>query len=130
MRAFTYLAAAIAIVAPMSVQAQERSFAIGGIAFSESEIPDARAQPDLDGHASILVSFDESGSAKLIRLTRAFVGRKIVVTLNGNVLIEATVQEPIENGQFLLSGGFSLAEAERIARLISGKEPLSESLDE
>ncbi len=132
MRALIPLVATIALVSPASTQAQApaRSFTIGGEAFSESEILDARAQPDLDGHAAILVSFDEKGSRKLARITRAFVGRKLAILLNGSLLVEAVVQEPLESGQFQLSGAFSLDEAERIAWLVSGKEPLPESLEE
>jgi preprotein translocase subunit SecD len=107
-----------------------RSFAIGGLSISEAEILDARAQPDISGMASVMISLDDSASQKLAKLTADNIGKVLAITMDGKVLVEPLVQAAITDGQIMISGTFTVKDAEMLAKQISGKEPLPDSLDE
>jgi preprotein translocase subunit SecD len=105
-----------------------RVFTIAGEAFSETEILDARAQPDLSGQAAIMITFDDSGSVKLARLSSANKSKPLPFVLDGKVLMAPIVTDPIIDGIAQITGSFTLTEAEMIAKRISGKPPLPDSL--
>ncbi len=107
-----------------------RSFAIGGLSISEAEILDARAQPDVSGMASVMISLDAPAAAKLAKLTADNIGKALAVTLDGKILVEPFVRAAITDGQIMISGTFTVKDAEMLAKQISGKEPLPDSLDE
>jgi preprotein translocase subunit SecD len=107
-----------------------RTFTIGGEAFSEAEILDARAQPDMAGMASVLVSFDTVAAERIARMTKDKIGKPLRVELDGHVLVEPVVRAPITDGQVMISGTFSVVAAEQLAKQISGKDPLPDSLEE
>jgi preprotein translocase subunit SecD len=123
--------AAVAMV-PMSVTAKGsgRDFSIGGLAFAEKDIVDARAQPQVDGSMVILLSFDDPAARKLADLTAARISKPVPVQLNGKTIMEPVVREAVTTGQMEISGRWTLSEAERLAKLISGKDPLPESMEE
>lgn len=106
-----------------------RSFSIGGVTFEESDIIDARAQPDLGGTASILITFETVAAKRIAQVSRERLGQPLPIILDGKTLAAPRVVEPIEGGTAQISGSFPLAEADRIARLISGKDPLPDSLE-
>jgi preprotein translocase subunit SecD len=114
----------------LATPACARSFSIGGIAFSEAEILDARAQPDLTGMAGVLISFDAAGAQKIAQLTNSGVGKPLPIILDGIILAEPVLRDPITDGQVMISGSFGVKDAERLAKQISGKEPLPDALDE
>ena len=105
-----------------------RSFMIAGEPFSEAEILDARAQPDLSGKAAIMVTFDDNGRIKLARLTGANKSQPVPFVLDGKILMAPVIVDPIIDGVVQISGMFSITEAEGIAKKISGKPPLPDSL--
>jgi len=123
------LFATLILVAPVNA-AQTRIFLIGGEPFAESDIIDARAQPDLDGAATILISFEADASKRIARITAAKVGKPMTIELDGKVLLEAVVREPIEGGSIQISGGMAVEDAKAMAKAISGKEPLPDSLED
>jgi preprotein translocase subunit SecD len=120
--------AACAFVA--ATPAFARTFTIGGEAFSETEILDARAQPDMSGMASVLVSFDTIAAKRIAKMTQDRVGKPLRVELDGRLLVEPVVRAPITDGQVMISGTFSVVAAVQLAKQISGKDPLPDSLDE
>lgn len=105
-----------------------RVFTIAGESFSESEILDARAQPDLTGKAAIMITFDDNGRIKLARISGAFKSKPLPFVLDGRVLMAPILTDPIIDGVAQITGMFTIAEAEALAKLISGKPPLPESL--
>ena len=107
-----------------------RVFTIGGEAFSEGEIIDARAQPDVTGKAAIMITFDDKGRAKLTKLSSDNKARPLPFVLDGKTLMAPVVTDPIIDGVAQITGTFSITEAEMIAKKISGKPPLPDSLDE
>ncbi len=110
--------------------AGDRIFLIAGEKFAESDIVDARAQPDLEGKAAIMISFSPEGAKRLVLLSRANVGKSIRIELDGKTLAEPFVQGEIADGVAQISGPFTLAEADALALKISGRPPLSDGLDE
>ena len=107
-----------------------RVFTIGGEPFSESEIIDARALPDVTGMAIIMLTFGEKGRVKLARLSSANESKPLAFVLDNKLLMAPVLTVPIVDGIAQITGMFSLIEAEIIAKKISGKPPLPDSLDE
>jgi preprotein translocase subunit SecD len=111
--------------------ASGRTFAIGGEGFREEEIVDARALPQLGGGASILITLSEEGGRRLAALSRRMAGGAVAVDLDGTTISRPVLQEPILDGVFQISGSdWTIESAAGIARRISGKDPLPESLDD
>jgi preprotein translocase subunit SecD len=107
-----------------------RKFTIAGKRFKEAEIVDARALPDLNGTAAVLLTLDEKAAKRLARISKRNVQKPIEVALDGKTLVRPVVRSIISDGVLQLTGLFSLDEATRLAKRISGKEPLPDSLEE
>jgi preprotein translocase subunit SecD len=105
-----------------------RVFTIAGEPFSEAEIVDARAQPDISGKATIMITFDDNGRIKLARLSGANKAKPLPFVLDGQTLMAPIVTDPIIDGVAQITGMFTITEAEVIAKKISGKPPLPDSL--
>jgi preprotein translocase subunit SecD len=125
------VAVALALM-PAAIAAQpiSRVFTIGGEAFSEGDILDARALPSLDGMPTILISFSPAAGARIATLTGAKVGKPVPILLDGKTVAEPIIREAITGNALELSGSFTMPEAMALAKRISGKEPVPESLDE
>ncbi len=77
------------------------------------------------GAVEVNLTFDSEGAKKFAQATTANVGRQIAIVLDGKVLQNPVVQEPITNGKARITGYESLQEAHRIAVLLrSGALPL------
>ncbi|WP_380874853.1 hypothetical protein ACFB49_01750 [Sphingomonas sp. DBB INV C78] len=105
-------------------------FAIGDKPFQQADILDARAEPELDGTAGIMLTFEPAAAKRLEALTRANLSKPITVTLDGKMIASPTIAEPITTGVLTISGGFTVPQAEELAKRISGKEPLPEEFEE
>lgn len=127
MRLLTLFAALLTMTSPAFAA---RDFRIGPEQFAENEIVDARALPSVDGMPVIMITLAEGSALRFQKLTEAMVGQKLSITLDGRELTAPIVREAISGGVLEISGLASLAECERIARLISGKDPLPDSLEE
>jgi preprotein translocase subunit SecD len=107
-----------------------RDFSIGGQFFKEIEIIDARALPDLNGSAAILITFSDKGAKRLTRISRKNRGKPVAVSLNDKILVRPVMHSVISDGVLQLNGLFTVTQATQIARQISGKDPLPETLDD
>jgi len=77
------------------------------------------------GQAEVNLTFSKEGAAKFAEITRANVGRPIGIYLDGQLLQNPVVQEPILNGQARITGYATLDEAHQIAVLLrSGALPV------
>ncbi len=114
--------ATVAVAAP--------GFTIGGEGFAQADIVDARAMPDMDGTATIMVTFTPSAAKRLGAVTRANVGKALPVALDGTVLMTPTIETPITEGVMEVGGHLPVGQAEALAKRISGKDPLPDSLDQ
>ena len=118
------------LLAAAAAGAPPVGFAIGGEAFSQRDILDARAMPSLDGIATIMLTFTPLAARRLKTLTTAQVGKAMPVTLDGKLLAEPVVAEPISAGVIEMDGHFALPEAMALAKRISGRDPLPDSMDQ
>jgi preprotein translocase subunit SecD len=106
------------------------TLSIGGVTFPQSDFLDARAIFDETGMPVIYVTLSPAGRDKLAKVTRANVGKELPVLVGSKVLTRPIVREPILGGTVQISGLASVEEARTLARTISGKDPLPESLEE
>lgn len=125
---------ALTLLATSSAYAQKATaspaFSIGGEAFAQADILDGRALPGLDGEAEIMLTFDDKAAKHLESLTSAQIGRPLPIVLDGRTLAAPSFAEPVIGGVLTIAGGFTLAEAEALAKHISGKDPLPDEFDE
>ncbi len=103
---------------------------VGNAAFPQNEIVDARAIFDETGMPVIYITLSPAGRAKLAAITKANVGKPLPLAIGPKVLMTPIVREPILAGTLQISGVPSFEDAKRLAREISGKDPLPESLEE
>lgn len=83
------------------------------------------AKDPASGVVEVNLTFDTEGAHKFAQATTANVGRPIAILLDGNLLQNPTVSEPITSGKARITGYDSLEEAHRIAILLrSGALPL------
>ena len=123
----------ICLIAALTVptaHAAERKFSIGATSFAEHDIIDARAQPDLGGQATILITFSAAAAKRLETETAAHIGKPVDIKLDDTVLMSPIVREPIAGGTFQISGGLTFDAAVKLAKSISGNDPLPDDLQE
>lgn len=79
----------------------------------------------MSGQVEVTLEFNEAGTKKFAEATAANVNKRIAIMLDGQVLQNPTVNEPIPNGKARITGYSSLEEAHTIALLLkSGALPL------
>ena len=110
--------------------AADRHFQVASEVFGEAEILDARAQPELDGTSSIRITFNESAAKRIATVTMKLVGKPAHVVLDNEAVADPIVREPIRDGVLQLTGPWTIDGATALAKKISGKEPLPDSLEE
>jgi preprotein translocase subunit SecD len=82
---------------------------------AEMGIDKATGQPIID------VRFDAASTAALAAFTEAHVGRKIVLSIDGEPLISPVIRGPILGGSVRVSGNLTMDDAERLRdRLVAG----------
>lgn len=123
------LAGLLSFAGPAAAQDPGR-FTIAGELFAPDDIVDARAIPEPDGTAGVMVTLAESAAKRLEALTIAHRGKPVVLALDGATLSEPVVREPIPGGVLTIVGRYSVADAEALARRISGKDPLPDEFAE
>lgn len=116
--------------APLFAQAATGRLTIAGEPFAPSDVLDARAMPDPGGTAGIMVTLSPKAAARLARLTAGLSGKAMVVALDGQPLLSETIRGPIQDGVINIPGSYRTAQAEALAKRISGKDPLPEDLAE
>ncbi len=127
--AYRLLFAAVLMAISPPAFGQARSFSVGGMAIAETDIVDARGLPDAAGNALLQVTLDTLAAERLAAMTQT-PGQELPIVLNGDTISTPVIREPITGGTFVIAGQFTLAEADRLAKLISGKDPLPDSLED
>lgn len=123
-------AGAVVMLALSASPASARTFTIGGMAFTETDIIDARALPSMDGQPLVMISLSEPATKRLEALTRTMIGKMLPIVLDGRTLASPVVKEPLASGTFEIEDVGSMPDVIALARQISGKAPLPDSLDE
>jgi len=107
-----------------------RDFRIGTQRFAEGEVLDARAVASVDGMPVLMITLAEPAATRLYQLTQSMTGQPLPILLNGQELPAPIVREPITGGVLEISGLQDFQECERLAREISGKDPVPDSLED
>lgn len=73
----------------------------------------------------VLLQFDDKGTQLFAQITKASVGKRVAIFLDGAVISSPVVREEIPNGQAVISGSFTPQEAKTLVnRLNSGALPV------
>lgn len=87
---------------------------IGPLSFGPGE---ARMEVTEDGgFPALSISLEADAAADMARLTADLIGQPLALRVDGQTLMEPIVREPILDGRLQVSGRFSRAELEAIAR--------------
>jgi preprotein translocase subunit SecD len=100
-----------------------------GVAFAEGDIVDARALPDLAGMPTIMITFSGPAAKRFGVLTARRKGKPLPIMLDGKILAQPIVSEAVLRGEAQISGRWPYEEAVRLAKQISGKDPLPDDLE-
>lgn len=81
------------------------------------------AQPEFDnlGRPSVRIVFTKSGAERFSEVTSKNIGRKIAVIVDGVCITAPIIQSGISGGEVILTGDFSVEEADALARKIAGR---------
>jgi protein-export membrane protein SecD len=95
------------------------------IEVSGDSLKDSQANLDDRTNQPVVTTvFDSTGARKFARLTTEHVNERFAIVLDGKVLSDPTIREPILGGRGQISGGFSLQGAKDLAVLLrSGALP-------
>lgn len=123
MRRVIPLALLIAAGAPPPVS-------IGGQDFAYADIIDGRATFDAAGAPAILLTFTPDAAKRMVAASSVSKGKPITIRVDGAPLGTPLIAGPVDGNAVQLSGAPTIDAAKALARRISGKAPLPESLEE
>lgn len=117
-RVFVATKSATDMVSPSE---QWKSTGLSGKQLKRAEV----SQDTQTGQVQVSLNFDNAGSALFANLTTKNQGKLVAIFLDGQPISIPRVNEPILSGQAVISGGFTLKEAQLLARrLNSGALPV------
>jgi preprotein translocase subunit SecD len=125
--AILFACAALSLASPAWAA---RDFRIGGQAFTQADILDARSVASAGGGPAVLVTLAQKAWPRLAALSKLSLGKPLNATLDGKTLTGPIVREAIGDGMIELMGFASFEESEKQAELISGKPPVPDSLED
>ena len=78
-----------------------------------------------DRQPAVSIKFKDEGKDKFAQLTREYLNYPLAITLDGDIVTAPTVQSEILNGEAIITGNFSLEEAQHLAiQLNAGALPV------
>ena len=101
-----------ALSADVSIQAVENDTILSKLDFDKSDIDAEVVHADTTGEAVLQLIIPEDGAESLRDLTGANIGRKMRIVIDGIVVVEPIVREPISGGRIWVSGDFTRDELE------------------
>ena len=104
----------------------------GNTLLTGTDLKDAQAAMNQQNNQAVVnLEFSDEGAKKFADATLANVGRQIAILLDGEVLTDPVVREPILGGRAEISGQRNLEEAQNIAVLLrSGALPVKVNIIE
>ena len=104
----------------------------GNTLLTGTDLKDAQAAMNQQNNQCVVnLEFSDEGAKKFADATLANVGRQIAILLDGEVLTDPVVREPIFGGRAEISGQRDLEEAQRLAVLLrSGALPVKVNIIE
>jgi beta-lactamase regulating signal transducer with metallopeptidase domain len=100
--------------APSAVWLKRQGAIEGGV------VSEAHVTTGPDGKPMVLFTLTPRARDQFAALSRANIGRRIAVVVNGSVVASPVVKEPMLSGKVQISGNYSQAEANRLATEITG----------
>lgn len=85
----------------------------GSTILTGSDVSNASVYVNNNGEPVITLKLNSSGTEKFAEATKTYLGKKIAIEMDGEVLTAPTVQSVISDGQATITGSSSLAEAKR-----------------
>ncbi|MCS7241930.1 protein translocase subunit SecD [Candidatus Caldatribacterium sp.] len=83
-----------------------------------AHLKNAQVQFDRLGRPVVAISFDSEGAKLFAQATTANVGKPLGIYLDGKLISNPVVQEPIPGGEAQITGRFTLEEAQNLAILL------------
>ena len=80
-------------------------------AISGDMVASARARPDAEGRPVVDITLNEAGKARLDALTRANIGRRMAILVDGKVVTAPVIRDEMAQGAAEIAGDFSSADA-------------------
>ncbi|MGQ9623072.1 MAG: protein translocase subunit SecD [Candidatus Caldatribacteriaceae bacterium] len=90
----------------------------GQTVLTGAHLKNAQVQFDRIGRPVVAISFDGEGAKLFAQATTANVGRHLGIYLDGKLISNPVVQEPITGGEAQITGRFTLEEAQNLAILL------------
>ena len=122
MRKLLFMSAISLLTAASPAAPSARIFSVGGEVLAEADIVDARAQPGLEGQASVLVTLEPDAALRV----RATLATPQPMRLEDMPLGELG---ELAGDSFEIAAPGDLASATALALRIAGKPPLPDSLE-
>ncbi|SPZ50696.1 preprotein translocase subunit SecD [Sarcina ventriculi] len=91
----------------------------GSTILTGSDVRNASVYVNNNGEPVITLKLNSSGTEKFAEATKTYLGKKIAIEMDGEVLTAPTVQSVISDGQATITGSSSLAEAKKVADIIN-----------
>lgn len=101
--------------ADVSIIAVENGTILSRLDFDKSEVNAEVVHADTTGEAVLQLIFPADDAMSLKDLTGANIGRKVRIVIDGIVVVEPIVREPISGGRIWVSGDFTRDELEAMA---------------
>lgn len=108
----------------LEFKTEDGKVVVSGKNLTDAKLVFSQAQNSL-GEPQIAFTLDAQGKAAFAAATQANIGKKIIIYLDGKVLMSPTVETAITDGQGVISGGFTAVQASNDALLLkSGSLPV------
>lgn len=91
----------------------------GSTILTGSDVSNASVYVNNNGEPVITLKLNSSGTEKFAEATKTYLGKKIAIEMDGEVLTAPTVQSVISDGQATITGSSSLTEAKKVADIIN-----------
>ncbi|GHH50590.1 SecDF P1 head subdomain-containing protein [Lentzea cavernae] len=105
----------------VTCDAGEFKYDLGPVFLDGERVKAATASPSEYGGHVVTVEFDAEGARTWSDFTTANVSKQVAILINGRVLSAPTIQSPITGGTTQISGKFTAAEADQLARQLVGR---------
>lgn len=103
----------------------------GKTVLTGKDLKNSKAHMDQSKRAMVGIEFTDEGAKRFGELTTKFVRQPIAIALDGEVLTNPVVNEPITGGSAVITGSRTMEEAEHLAILLrSGSLPVKMDLIE
>lgn len=91
----------------------------GGTILTGSDVSSASVYVNNNGEPIISLKLNSEGTQKFAEATKEYIGQRIAIEMDGEILTAPTVQSVISDGQATITGSSSLQEAKKVADIIN-----------